>query len=154
MSIEDITSADTGRKQLLRVGRGNGCRRGKTCGRGQKGLGSRSGGKRHLGPMHEGGQFPFWQRMPRRGFSNARFRVRYATVKLAQALERVEGDVLSIETIIDAGLAHTGELIKLVAGVAVSRPVTVRVHAVTASARQAIEAAGGTVAAVGGGANV
>lgn len=146
MSLEKILSTDTGRKQRRRVGRGIGSGLGKTGGRGMKGEGSRTGGK-NRGPMFEGGQFPFWMRLPKRGFSNFATKVVYVPVQLAKAAELVKGDEITNDALIAAGLVPKGELGKLVAGkdVKVGRKLTVAVKA-TASARGAIEAAGGKVA--------
>lgn len=142
MSLEDILSVDTGRKPANRVGRGAGSGNGKTCGRGHKGSGARSGRVKH--PLFEGGQMPFWMRIPYRGFSNFRHRVSYQPVKLARAIERVDGD-LTVDAIVAAGLAGKKDRIKLVSGSEVSKKVNVQVHRVTGSVRAAIEKAGGTV---------
>lgn len=144
MSLNDITSADTGRKERKRVGRGIGSGLGKTGGRGYKGEGSRTGGK-NRGPMFEGGQFPFWMRLPKRGFSNHGHKVVYQTVDLARALARVSGKDLSIEALVKAGLANAGEAIKLVGKAEVKGKYSVTVNRVTAGVRSAIEAAGGSV---------
>lgn len=149
MSLEKILSADSGRKGRRRVGRGSGSGVGKTCGRGQKGEGARSGGK-NRGPTFEGGQFPFWMRLPKRGFSNVNHTTRYQAIPLARAIARVEGDEISVESLIAAGLADQGELIKLVSGEAIDKKVVVKVHKVTASVKQAVEAAGGSVEALNG----
>ena len=82
MSLQSITSADSGRKSRKRVGRGAGSGLGKTGGRGEKGQTSRSGGGR--GKFFEGGQFPFWMRLPKRGFSNANHKTTYQVVSLEQ----------------------------------------------------------------------
>ncbi len=142
MSLQDILSVDTGRKKANRVGRGPGSGNGKTCGRGHKGAGSRSGTVHRQ--LFEGGQMPFWMRIPYRGFSNARHTTRYQAVKLAKAVERVDGD-LTIDALIAAGLAGKNDRIKLVSGADVSKKVNVQVHRVTKSVREAIEKAGGTV---------
>lgn len=144
MSLETITSVDTSRKGKRRLGRGSGSGVGKTCGRGQKGEGARSGGK-NRGPTFEGGQFPFWMRLPKRGFSNVNHTTRYQVVPLARAVARVEGDEITVEAMIAAGLVDGSERIKLVSGEAIDRKVAVKVHKVTASVKQAIEAAGGSV---------
>lgn len=144
MSLNDITSADTGRKERKRVGRGIGSGLGKTAGRGYKGEGSRTGGK-NRGPMFEGGQFPFWMRLPKRGFSNHGHKVVYQTVDLSRALARVSGKELSLETLVKAGLANVGEAVKLVGKAEVKGKYTVSVNRVSASVRSAIEAAGGSV---------
>ena len=144
MSLSDILSANSGRSRNIRVGRGAGSGKGKTCGRGHKGEGSRSGGKNRIS-LYEGGQNPIWMRIPRRGFSNFRHRVAYQAIPLARILSRVKGDELSLESLVEAGLMQSGERIKIVSPVAIDRAVKVTVHRVTASVRQAIEAAGGTV---------
>ncbi|MDA3959555.1 MAG: 50S ribosomal protein L15 [Planctomycetota bacterium] len=149
MSLDNILSADTGRKFSRRVGRGSGSGVGKTCGRGQKGAGARAGNNAKS-PTFEGGQFPFWQRLPKRGFSNYRHTTRYQAVSLGRAVKRIEGDVIDLESMIAAGLADQGELIKLVSGEAIDRKVTVKVHKVTASVKQAVEAAGGSVEELNG----
>lgn len=148
MSMKSILSADSGRTCTKRVGRGPSSGLGKTCGRGQKGASSRTGGPcRSM--RFEGGQTPLWMRFPKRGFTNAMHRVVHQTVQLKSALAQVQGDI-TIESLIAAGLANEGELIKLVSGCAVEKKVNVKVHQVTASVRQAIEAAGGTVEVIGG----
>jgi large subunit ribosomal protein L15 len=143
MSLEEILSAPTGRKARLRVGRGSGSGIGKTCGRGHKGSGSRAGGKDQH-PLYEGGQFPLWQRLPKRGFSNFAHETRYQAIDLAKAVERIQGDI-TIETLVACGLARKGANIKLVAGVTVDRVMKIAVHKVTKSVRAAVEAAGGSV---------
>lgn len=144
MNLNDILSTDTGRKQRRRVGRGLGSGIGKTGGRGSKGAGSRTGGLT-AGPTFEGGQFPFWKRLPYRGFTNFHHQVKFLAVDLGRALERVSGAELSLKTLIAAGLAHEGQLIKLVGKADVKRKVTVSVHRMSGPAKAAIEAAGGKV---------
>jgi large subunit ribosomal protein L15 len=145
VSLQDILSTDTGRVGRRRVARGLGSGLGKTGGRGQKGEGSRTGGK-NRGPMFEGGQFPFWMRLPKRGFSNFDSKVVYAPVDLGKALERVSGKDITVEALVEAGLAREGALIKIVNGKAkVGRAVAISVHRVTASVKAAVEAAGGSV---------
>ena len=148
-TLKDILSTDTGRTGHRRVGRGLGSGMGKTGGRGSKGEGSRTGGK-NRGPLFEGGQFPFWMRLPKRGFTNFEHRVSYAPISIAKALERIEGNEITIAALVESGLARQGQRVKLVgaktAGAAVvGRKVTVTVNRVSAPAKAAIEAAGGTV---------
>lgn len=144
MSLEHILAADSGRRARTRVGRGSGSGLGKTSGRGQKGEGARSGGT-NRGPLFEGGQFPFWMRLPKRGFSNARHARRYQVVSLERALQRLDGDEITVEALAAAGLADRAERVKLVSGIDLPRAVRVRVHKVTASVRRCVEAAGGSV---------
>ncbi len=146
MSLESILSANSGRKFLKRVGRGAGSGLGKTCGRGHKGAGSRSGGKDQH-PLYEGGQFPLWMRLPKRGFSNANFTRRYVAVQLAEALKRVDGDI-TVEALVAARLADDKALIKIVSGndsAVENAGVSITVHRVTKSVRTAVEAAGGSI---------
>ena len=145
MSLEDITGTETGRTERRRVGRGIGSGLGKTGGRGYKGEGSRTGGK-NRGPLFEGGQFPFWMRLPKRGFSNFAHTKRYQAIPLDRALERISGDEISLVTLIQAGLIHEGTPVKLVSGgEKAARKVSISVNRVTASVRTAVEAAGGSV---------
>ena len=76
-----------------RVGRGPGSGLGKTCGRGQKGQKARSGGS--INPVFEGGQLPLYRRLPKRGFTNARFKVTYATVNLSDLNVFEDGTVVT-----------------------------------------------------------
>ena len=143
MSLHDILSVDTGRRGRRRVGRGLGSGLGKTGGRGSKGEGSRTGGK-NRGHMFEGGQKPLYMRIPKRGFSNFAHRVVYQPVYLARVIERVQGDV-TVEALVAAGLARDGALVKIVGKAEVTKALKVAVHRVSASVKQAIEAAGGSV---------
>jgi large subunit ribosomal protein L15 len=155
VSLDDITKADTGRQVRKRVGRGIGSGLGKTGGRGQKGEGSRTGGK-NRGPLFEGGQFPFWMRLPKRGFSNFAHKVEFQAVDLFRAIEAIPGKEITVAGLVAAGLARKGALLKLTAGrlprsdTKLSRKITVSVHRATASARALIEGAGGTLTELAG----
>ncbi len=145
MNIDDITSADTGRKERRRVGRGLGSGIGKTGGRGSKGEGSRTGGG-NRGPLFEGGQFPFWMRLPKRGFTNFAHKTVYVPLDLESALALVPGNELSEAKLVEHGVVKPGTLVKLVSGadVKVDRKVSVSLR-VTKSVRAAVEAAGGAI---------
>jgi large subunit ribosomal protein L15 len=144
-TLDDITTVYTSRKERRRVGRGIGSGLGKTGGRGSKGEGSRTGGK-NRGPLFEGGQFPFWMRLPKRGFTNFEHRVGYQPVNLAIAVKRITGDITN-ESLVEAGLSNGKTPVKLVSGaeVKLAKGIKVSVNRVTASVRSAIEAAGGTL---------
>src|SRR5262252_866979 len=114
MSLQDITSVDTSRKPRRRVGRGIGSGLGKTGGRGSKGEGSRTGGT-NRGPLFEGGQFPFWKRLPYRGFTNFEHIVRYQPIDLEIAAKKIKGEI-TVEALVAAGLAREGVPVKLVNG--------------------------------------
>ncbi len=146
--LNDILSTDTGRQSRRRVGRGLGSGLGKTGGRGSKGEGSRTGGK-NRGPLFEGGQFPFWMRLPKRGFSNHEHKIRYQTVDIAKAIARVKGKELTIEALVEAGLIGEGTRVKLVGGPKgagkLDKAVNVVVNRVSGPVKAAIESAGGKV---------
>jgi large subunit ribosomal protein L15 len=142
--MNEIMKTDTGRQPRKRVGRGTGSGLGKTAGRGSKGEGSRTGGK-NRGPMFEGGQFPFWMRLPKRGFSNFAHKVVYQTVDLARAIERVGGKEITLEKLVAAGLARKDEAVKLVGKAEVKGKFAVTVNRVSGPVRTAIEGAGGTI---------
>jgi large subunit ribosomal protein L15 len=144
MNLADVRTAYIPRKSRKRVGRGPGSGKGKTSGRGHKGQGSRSGGKTR--PRLEGGQMPRYRRLPKRGFTNARFKVTFAIVNLAQ-LDKTfqEGDTVDAAAIRAAHLvnAKTGP-IKVLGGGELSKKLSVTMHGFSESARLKIEAAGGT----------
>lgn len=147
MSLQQILETDTGRRQRRRVARGLGSGLGKTGGRGQKGEGSRTGGK-NRGPLFEGGQKPLWMRLPKRGFSNFHHTARYQPVQIGKVLELVKAGKVDLDALVDAGLARPGAVVKLVGGrgeIKVERKLAVTVNRVTASVKAAVEAAGGTV---------
>ncbi len=131
------------RKPRKRVGRGIGSGSGKTCGRGQKGAGSRSGFKRR--PWFEGGQMPLARRLPKRGFTN-NFRRPYQVVNLKE-LERFDrGSAVDTETLSRAGLvARPDKPVKILAEGEISHALKLQVDAVSAAARAKIETAGGSI---------
>ena len=127
-----------------RLGRGPGSGTGKTSGKGHKGQKARTG---HHGipAWFEGGQMPLQRRMPKRGFKNWN-RVEYAVVNL-KSFERIEGDEVTPEVLHESGLIDLGKgrPVKLLGDGEVSRKLNVRVHALSAGARDKIEKAGGSV---------
>jgi len=140
MKVHDLQPAAGSTKAKRRVGRGIGGKGGKTAGRGTKGQGARN----NIKPGFEGGQLPLKQRVPKlKGFKNP-FRVEYAVVNL-DTLDRFEGDVVNPETLRAAGLVHKHGLIKVLGRGELHRKVTVSVHACSAAAASAIQAAGGSV---------
>ena len=144
MNLADVRTAYIPRKSRKRVGRGPGSGKGKTCGRGHKGQQSRSGGGTRVG--FEGGQMPLYRRLPKRGFTNARFKVTFSIVNVAQ-LEKTfqDGDTVDSTAIRESHLvnAKTGP-IKVLGGGELSKKLSVSVQGFSESARRKIEAAGGT----------
>ncbi len=98
VSLSNLKNTSRRKTNVRRVGRGISSGAGKTCGRGQKGQGARSGYKRRYG--YEGGQFPLYMKLPTRGFSNARFRKRLDSINLELISEMYEdGEVVNLETL-------------------------------------------------------
>lgn len=140
MKLHEIAPPPGSHQRRRRVGRGTGGRRGKTAGRGMKGTGARDNVK----PGFEGGQLPLMQRIPKlRGFKNP-FRVEYTPVNL-DALEALGVDTVSPETLVEAGLARRGSLVKVLGRGQVTRAISVQAHGFSRAAETAITAAGGTV---------
>lgn len=134
----------TRHKKIL--GRGPGSGHGSTAGKGDKGQNARAGGGVRVG--FEGGQMPLFRRVARRGFSNYPFRKEYATVKLEKLNAFADGQVVDRASLLARGLVRASDrLVKILAGGKLERKLTVRVDKVSAGARAAIEAAGGSTAA-------
>jgi len=145
MKLHELRPPKRAKKQRKRVGRGDSSGHGKTAGRGTKGQKSRSGG--NIPPYFEGGQLPLVRRLPRkRGFVNI-FKTRFATVNLDRLNERFdEGDEVTPTTLTEAGLIKSpDELVKVLGRGNLEKPLTVRAHGFSASARAKIEAVGGSV---------
>ncbi len=140
MKVHDLKPAPGSNRRRTRVGRGIGGRGGKTAGRGHKGQRARN----TVPVGFEGGQMPLQRRVPKlKGFTNP-FRIAYVVVNL-DALQAFEGDEITPETLRSRGLVHKRGLVKVLGRGELSRPVTVRAHAFSASAEAAITSAGGTV---------
>lgn len=132
-----------GRKNRKRVGRGEGSGRGKTSGRGHKGQRARAGFG--LRPGFESGHVPLYRKLPKRGFSNFRFRTEYTIVNVGD-LERVEGDSVDREALVRAGLVRSNsKLIKILGEGDLGKALTVRADKFSGSAKEKIEKAGGSV---------
>ncbi len=145
MKLHDLRPDPGARKKRKRVGRGTGSGRGKTAGRGTKGQNARSGGG--VRPGFEGGQLPLIRRLPKlRGFKNP-FKVHYVPVNLDRLSERFEaGEEVTPESLHARGLlGEPDSPVVVLARGEVDKPLHVKAHRVSASARQKIEAAGGTV---------
>ncbi|WP_127138700.1 50S ribosomal protein L15 [Flagellimonas oceanensis] len=131
-------------KEGKRVGRGEGSGKGGTSTRGHKGAKSRSGYSKKIG--FEGGQMPLQRRVPKFGFTNMN-RKEYTGINLGRLQELVDkGTVkneVTLETLIDNGLAHKNDLVKILGNGELKASLKVSVHKFTASAKAAIESAGG-----------
>ncbi len=146
MQLHDLKPAAGSRRKPQRVGRGTGSGRGKTSGRGQKGQNARSEGFR-LG--FEGGQMPLSQRIPKLpGFKNP-FKKVYSVVNVSKLSRFPDGASVDAEALIEAGLVRPGQEVKVLGTGDLRHKLTVEAHAFSSSARQAIEARGGSVKVLG-----
>lgn len=129
------------RKACKRVGRGPGSGLGKTCGRGEKGAGSRSGYTRRFG--YEGGQFPLYRKLPCRGFNNTRFRKALDVVNLGQIDAMYEdGEVVNVQTLKDRGFISGPTYgIKVLGEGQLTKKVTIEVDAVSEAAKEKLQQA-------------
>ncbi|MCX7864538.1 MAG: 50S ribosomal protein L15 [Novosphingobium sp.] len=149
MKLNDIRDNPGARKSRMRVGRGIGSGKGKTAGRGQKGQKSRAG---VAIKGFEGGQMPLHMRIPKRGFTNAKFRKDYAEVNLGMVQKAIDAGKLDAAAVIDhdalkaAGLARGGkDGVRLLGKGEIRTAVNFRVAGVSKGAREAVEKAGGSV---------
>ena len=145
MDLSNLKPAEGSVKnQGKRIGRGQGSGKGGTATRGHKGAKSRSGYSKKLG--FEGGQMPLQRRVPKFGFTNIN-RVEYQGVNLDTLQELVETkkikNTVDFETLVELGLAGKNELVKILGRGELKTKLTVKAHKFTASAKAAIEAAGG-----------
>ena len=140
MKVHDLKPAPGSHKAKRRVARGIGGKRGKTAGRGMKGQRARG----TIPAGFEGGQLPLHKRIPKlRGFNNP-FRVEYQAINL-DTIEASGLDEITPEVLHGKGLSHKGALVKVLGRGELTRKVTVRAHAFSKAAADAITAAGGSV---------
>ncbi|TNF54161.1 50S ribosomal protein L15 [bacterium] len=141
MRLSDLSPAPGSKKKNKRVGRGPGSGHGKTSCRGHKGQKSRSGGGTRVG--FEGGQMPMQRRLPKRGFRNI-FKKEFATINL-QVLNEVSESTVTPEYFLEKRMIKDikGGL-KVLGKGEIKKPLTVKAHAFSASAREKIHKAGGS----------
>ena len=144
MMIHEITEKVGPHRRRKRVGRGPGSGHGKTCGRGHKGAGSRSGHVRRT--ASEGGQMPLFRRLPKVGFSNVRFRRVFAVVNLNAIDSRFDdGAEVNADMLVKVGLIRSARLPVKVLGMGqTEKKLSVTAATFSTSAREKIEKAGGT----------
>ncbi len=145
MKLHDLTPNPGSKKARKRVGRGISAGQGKTAGRGTKGQGARAGGGTRL--YHQGGNLPFFRRLPfKRGFTPPN-RVEWNEVRLSILAERFPADVeITPEVLAEAGLLRKPQNPVVVIGNdELPHALKVRVHRISKGARARIEAAGGVV---------
>lgn len=140
MNLHTLMNTTRPRKQYKRVGRGVGSGLGKTCGRGEKGAGARSGWKKRAG--YEGGQMRLFMKLPQRGFSNFRFRRPYDIVNLSDLQKHFEKDeTVNILTLAEKGFIKGQTYgVKLLARGELSKILKIEVDALSEGARKKLEA--------------
>lgn len=150
MMIHDVTTLAGAYKQRKRVGRGPGSGTGKRAGRGQKGAGSRSGTATRF--QFEGGQMPYFRRLPKFGFTNAKFKTQFWIVNLRDIAGHpsfAKGGEVTTASLVKAGLVRDDSRpLKILGGIGedgLKGRFTVKAERVSASARKLIEGAGGSV---------
>ena len=143
MKLHELNAVEGSTHRRKVVGRGPGSGHGKTSGRGEKGQKARSGGGVHI--WFEGGQTPLYKRLPRRGFSNAKFTTKYAVVNVSDLNRFKDGDTVTPELLKESGLVKK-ELngIKILGNGKLEKKLTVRANLFTNSAITKIDELGGT----------
>ena len=143
MKLHELSSVDGSTHRRKVVGRGPGSGHGKTSGRGEKGQKARSGGG--VSPWFEGGQTPLYKRLPRRGFSNARFKTEYAIVNVSDLNRFKDGEVVTPELLKESGLVKKQLAgIKVLGNGKLEKKLTVQANIFTNSAITKIEEMGGS----------
>lgn len=141
MKLHELKPAEGSRSTRNRVGRGTGSGNGKTAGRGHKGQNSRSGGG--VRPGFEGGQNPLFRRLPKRGFTNIN-RKEFAIVNLDTLNRFEEGTEITPALLIETGVVSSEKSgIKILGNGTLDKKLSVKAHKFSASAKEAIENAGG-----------
>lgn len=148
MRLNELAPAPGSTRERKRLGRGKGTGQGKTAGRGHGGAGSRSGSSAYS--SYEGGQMPLQRRLPRlkgmaRGPHTTARPTVYAPINLSELVE-LDGDSFGMEELKAAGLLRKkAGLVKILGDGEIGRAITVYAHAFSGTAREKIEAAGGSV---------
>ena len=142
MKLNELRYTDGSKTNAKRVGRGTSSGFGKTSGRGQKGQNSRSGGGVRIG--FEGGQNPLFRRVPKRGFNNARFSVRYAVINVSDLNRFEDGSEITPELLKEMGLVKKQlDGIKVLGNGNLDKKLTVKASVFSKTAKEKIEKNGG-----------
>jgi large subunit ribosomal protein L15 len=142
--LHNMRTRPGSKHRVKRLGSGESSGHGKTSGKGHKGQKARSGGSLRLG--FEGGQMPLIRRLPKRGFNNAAFHKTYAIVNLSDLNAFKEGTLVNEQLLRDSNLIRGhGAGLKILGGGELKHGLTVEADKISASAREKIEKAGGTV---------
>jgi len=142
MDLHSLQPAEGSKHRKIRVGRGRASGKGKTGGRGHKGQMSRAGATHK--PLFEGGQMPFYRKLPKRGFTNFTRKV-VVPVNLDALNKFDDGSEVTVDLLVESGLVNGRfDGVKILGSGAVEKKLTVKANAFSASAKEKIEAAGGT----------
>lgn len=143
MKLEDLRPAEGSARAPFRKGRGIGSGNGKTAGKGHKGQNARSGGG--VRPGFEGGQFPIYRQLPKRGFRNARFATVYATVNVEDLNRFEDGATVDLETLLASRVVRKEyDGLKILGKGELTKKLNVKASKFSSAAKEKIEAAGGT----------
>jgi large subunit ribosomal protein L15 len=145
MSDFELRAPEGANKKKRIVGRGQGSGRGTTAGKGNKGQQSRSGGKTYVG--FEGGQMPLYRRIAQRGFSNYPFKKSFQIVNLGEINKRyTDGETVDAASLVVKGLVKGALPVKILGDGEFTKKLSFKVDAISATAKEKIEKAGGSVA--------
>ena len=143
MKLNELRPAEGSVQERFRKGRGPGSGNGKTAGKGHKGQNARSGGG--VRPGFEGGQFPIYRQLPKRGFNNKRFATVYATINVSDLNRFEDGTIVDIETLLAARVIRKAQDgLKVLGDGELTKKLTVKAAKFSAAAKEKIEAAGGS----------
>ena len=141
MNLNSVYPNDGATKRRKRVGCGPASGKGKTCGKGHKGQNSRSGGG--VRPGFEGGQLPLFRRLPKRGFTNGKFRTRYAVINLSDLNVFEDGTVVTPALLKETGVIKNQlDGIKVLSNGKLERKLTIQAHKFSTTALEKIEESG------------
>ena len=143
MKLHELSPAPGSVKDCFRKGRGTGSGNGKTAGKGHKGQNARSGGG--VRPGFEGGQFPIYRQLPKRGFTNKRFATVYSNVNVEDLNVFEDGAVVDLEALIEKRIVRKeNDGLKVLGGGELTKKLTAKAAKFAAAAKEKIEAAGGS----------
>ena len=144
MKLHELEKNIGAKQRRKIVGRGPGSGLGKTSGKGQKGQNSRSGGG--VNPVFEGGQLPLYRRLPKRGFSNHEFKIKYATINVSDLKIFEEGTLVTPALLKEVGLVKKQlDGIKVLGNGEINKKLTVQAHKFSKSAIEKLEESGSKI---------
>ena len=147
MKLNELSPAAGSAKAAWRKGRGPGSGNGKTAGKGHKGQNARSGGG--VRPGFEGGQIPLYRKLPKRGFTNSRFKVNYAIVNVSALNVFEDGAVVDLAALLEKKIIRKSmDGLKVLGNGDITKKLTVKATVFSATAKEKIEAAGGKIEVV------